>query len=46
MGVNPALGETYSRHNLPLDEVMKALGKANLTLNPKKCSFGSTKIAF
>ena len=25
---------------------MKAIDQANLTLNPKKCSFGKTKISF
>ena len=38
--------KTFNEHNLALEEVMKAIDQANLTLNPKKCSFGKTKIAF
>ena len=38
--------ETFNEHNLALEEVMKAMDQANLTLNPKKCSFGKTEIAF
>ena len=38
--------KTFNEHNLALKEVMKAIDKANLTLNPKKCSFGKTEIAF
>ena len=38
--------KTFNEHNLALEEVMKAIDQANLTLNPKKCSFGKTEIAF
>ena len=38
--------KTFNEHNLALDEVMKAIDQANLTLNPKKCSFGKTETAF
>ena len=31
---------------MALEEVMKAIDQANLTLNPKKCSFAKTGIAF
>ena len=38
--------KTFNEHNLALDEVMKAIDQANLTLNHKNCSFGKTEIAF
>ena len=38
--------KTFNERNLALEEVMKAIDKANLTLNPKKCSFGKTEISF
>ena len=38
--------ETFNEHNLALEEVMKAMDQANLTLNPKKYSFGKTEVAF
>ena len=38
--------KTFNEHNLAFEEVMKAIDQANLTLNPKKCSFGKTEIAF
>ena len=34
--------KTFKKHNLTLQEVMKAIDQANLTLNPKNCSFGKT----
>ena len=36
--------KTFNKHNLALEEVMKAIDQANLTVNPKQCSFGKTKI--
>ena len=38
--------KTFNEHNLALEEVMKAIDQANLTDNPKKCSFGKMEIAF
>ena len=38
--------KTFNEHNLAFEEVMKVIDQANLTLNPKKCSFGKTAIAF
>ena len=38
--------KTFNEHNLALEEVMKAIDQANLILNPKKCYFGKTEIAF
>ena len=38
--------KTSTKHNLALQEVMKVIDKANLTLNPKKCSFGKVEIRF
>ena len=40
------VAKTFHGHNLALEEVMKVIDQANLTLNPKKCSFGKTEIAF
>ena len=39
-------GKIFNEYNLAIQEVMKAIDKANLKLNPKKCSFGKTEIAF
>ena len=38
--------KTFNEHNLVLEEGMKAIDQAMLTLNPRKCSFGKTEIAF
>ena len=35
-------GKTFNEHNLALEEVMKAIDQANLTLNSKNCSFGKS----
>ena len=39
-------GKIFNEYNLAIQEIMKAIDKANLKLNPKKCSFGKTEIAF
>ena len=38
--------KAFNEDNLALEEMMKAIDQANLTLNPKKCSFGKTEISF
>ena len=38
--------KTFYEHNLALQEVRKAIDKANLTLNPKKCSFEKRNLHF
>ena len=38
--------KTFKEHKLALEQVMKAIDQANLTLDPKKCSFAKTGIAF
>ena len=38
--------KTFNEHNLALEELIKAIDQANLTLNTKECSFGKMEIVF
>lgn len=39
-------GRTFEEHCERLDRVLKAIGDAGLTLNPKKCIFGAKEVKF